>query len=77
MILFAQEIATQCLRPGDIAAASSDGIVACLPEAERSTAEQVARDIERAIGSTVKPAPSIAFQIHTGKEMETLIGTLR
>ena len=31
MILFAQEIATQCLRPGDIAAASSDGIVACLP----------------------------------------------
>jgi hypothetical protein len=76
-ILFAQEIAIQCLRPGDLAAALADGIVVCLPEADRPAAEQIATEIERAIAATVKSAPRVAFEIYTAKEMGSVIEALR
>ena len=76
-ILFAQEIAIQCLRPGDLAVASADGIVVCLPEADRPAAEQIATEIERAIAGTVKSAPRVAFEIYTAKEMGSVIEALR
>jgi hypothetical protein len=76
-ILFAQEIAIECLRPGDVAAALSDGIIVCLPEADRAAVEQVATEIGRAIAGTVKPAPPVAFEIYTAKEMGSVIEALR
>jgi hypothetical protein len=76
-ILFAQEIAIQCLRPGDFAAALADGIVVCLPEADRPAAEQIATEIKRAIAATVKSAPRVAFEIYTAKEMGSVIEAMR
>jgi hypothetical protein len=76
-ISFAQEIAIECLRPGDLAAALADGIVVCLPEADRPAAEHIASEIERAIAATVKSAPRVAFEIYTAREMRSVIEAMR
>ena len=76
-LLFANEIAIECLRGGDIAASLPDGIVAYLPEANRSGAERVIKHIERAIAGAIDAKLTLNFQIYSDKSIRDLLEVLR
>jgi hypothetical protein len=75
--LFAQKLATQCLREGDIAAALQDGIMVCLPEADRSVAEKIVEHVKHTIAGGIKFELPLVFEIRTGKAVGALFEKLR
>lgn len=74
---FVHELVLQRLREGDLVATLSDGVVVCLPETDRATAEQLAEQVTRHIKKTVRPQPTISIALTERDRIPALLEELR